>query len=176
QNYRQTGSAASSPEGDVLIRARNIDIEAAQDTYAADYRHTLEQKGLTVAVNVPVVQAIQSAVATAKTVGKSKNGRVNAMAAANTAWQTRQLLAKESHPANLKGLSDTAAALSDGDLKSAADAANISVSLTYGQQKSTDQSHTEGTTAQASQVIGGGQVSLMADEGRLNITGSDVAG
>ncbi|RPD82987.1 hypothetical protein EGK75_14085, partial [Neisseria weixii] len=39
QNYRQTGSAASSPEGDVLIRARNIDIEAAQDTYAADYRH-----------------------------------------------------------------------------------------------------------------------------------------
>ncbi len=39
-----------------------------------------------------------------------------------------------------------------------------------------NQSHTEGTTAQASQVIGGGQVSLMADEGRLNITGSDVAG
>ncbi len=176
QNYRQTGSTVSSPEGDVLIRARNIDIEAAQDTYATDYQHTFEQKGLTVAVNVPVVQAVQSAVAAAKTVGKSKNDRVNAMAAANTAWQTRQLLAKKSHPANLKGLSDTAAALSDGDLKSAADAANISVSLTYGQQKNTDQSHTEGTTAQASQVIGGGQVSLVADEGRLNITGSDVAG
>ncbi|QGL26300.1 hypothetical protein GJV52_12645 [Neisseria brasiliensis] len=176
QNYRQTGSTVSAPEGDVLIRARNIDIEAAQDTYATDYQHTFEQKGLTVAVNVPVVQAVQSAVAAAKTVGQSKNDRVNAMAAANTAWQTRQLLAKESHPANLKGLSDTAAALSDGDLKSAADAANISVSFTYGQQKNTDQSHTEGTTAQGSQVIGGGQVSLMADEGRLNITGSDVAG
>ncbi|WP_165091195.1 beta strand repeat-containing protein, partial [Neisseria yangbaofengii] len=69
QNYRQTGSTVSSPEGDVLIRARNIDIKAAQDTYATDYRQTLEQKGLTVAVNVPVVQAVQNTAAAAKTVG-----------------------------------------------------------------------------------------------------------
>ncbi|MBF0804060.1 hemagglutinin repeat-containing protein [Neisseria sp. 19428wB4_WF04] len=176
QNYRQTGSTVSSPEGDVWIRARNIDIEAAQDTYAADYRRTFEQKGLTVAVNIPVVQAVQNAAAAAETVGKSKSGRVNAMAAANAAWQTRRLLAEESSPANLKGLANTASALSGGDWKSAAGTSNVSVSLTYGRQKNTDQRHSEGTTAQASQVIGGGQVSLVADEGRLNITGSDVAG
>ncbi|WP_421522848.1 hemagglutinin repeat-containing protein [Neisseria yangbaofengii] len=176
QNYRQTGSTVSSPEGDVLIRARNIDIKAAQDTYATDYRQTLEQKGLTVAVNVPVVQAVQNTAAAAKTVGKSNNGRVNAMAAANAAWQTRKLLAEESSPDNLKGLANTAAALSAGDWKSAANASNASVSLTYGQQKNTAQSHSEGSTAQSSQVIGGGQVSLIADEGRLNITGSDAAG
>ncbi|WP_421522786.1 hemagglutinin repeat-containing protein [Neisseria yangbaofengii] len=176
QNYRQTGSTVSSPEGDVLIRARNIDIEAAQDTYATDYRQTLEQKGLTVAVNVPVVQAVQNTAAAAKTVGKSNNGRVNAMAAANAAWQTRKLLAEESSPDNLKGLANTAAALSAGDWQSAANASNVSVSLTYGQQKNTAQSHSEGSTAQSSQVIGGGQVSLIADEGRLNITGSDAAG
>ncbi|WP_421522855.1 hemagglutinin repeat-containing protein [Neisseria yangbaofengii] len=73
-------------------------------------------------------------------------------------------------------LANTAAALSAGDWKSAANAANVSVSFTYGQQKNTAQSHSEGSTAQSSQVIGGGQVSLIADEGRLNITGSDVAG
>ncbi|WP_066078902.1 two-partner secretion domain-containing protein, partial [Bergeriella denitrificans] len=163
-DYRQTGSTVSSPKGNVLIHARNIDIEAAQDTYATDYKHTIEQKGLTVAVNVPVVQAVQGAVAAAKTVGKSKNARVNAMAAANAAQSVRA----------------ADQALGQAAQNPQAAAQEVSVSITYGQQKSTDQSHITGTSALASQTIGGGKVSLIADNeagnARIRIAGSDVAG
>ncbi|ROW32387.1 hemagglutinin repeat-containing protein, partial [Neisseria animalis] len=163
-DYRQTGSTVSAPAGDVQIQAQNINIEAAQNTYATDYQRTIEQKGLTVAANVPVVQAVQSAVAAAKTIGKSKNDRVNAMAAANAAWDIRA--------------ADQALGQALADPKAAAQA--ISVSLTYGQQKSVNQNHTEGTTAQSSQINAGGQVSLMADNdsnnAHIRVTGSDIAG
>ena len=62
-----------------------MDIVAGQNTYATDTVTKSKQSGLTVAVNVPIVNAVMAVADTAQTVGQSKNSRVNAMSAANTA-------------------------------------------------------------------------------------------
>ncbi|MFQ1049647.1 hypothetical protein ACIRXL_06100 [Avibacterium paragallinarum] len=57
----------------------------------------MEQKGFTIAVNIPVVQAVQNAIAVAeqaKQIGESKNNRVNAMATAWSAYRAGQGLMK----------------------------------------------------------------------------------
>lgn len=166
KNYEQTGSIVRSIEGDTLISAQKIDVKAAENRYTNDHIHTEQQKGLTVAVNVPVVQLAQSALAiadTAKQVGQSKNDRVNAMAAANTAWQAYET-----------GKSATEMMGQDGK------PLDVSVSLTYGEQKNRHESHRTTTEAESSLVQSGGTSTLIATgagkESDINITGSDVLG
>ncbi len=86
KTYQQTGSTVSSQKGDVNILAEQVNIEAAKEQSTSDYKHEMQQKGLTLAVNVPVVSAVQSVAESAKQVGQSKNDRVNAMAAANAGF------------------------------------------------------------------------------------------
>ena len=169
KTYQQTGSTVSSKQGDVNILAQQVNIEAAKEQSTRDYKHEMEQKGLTLAVNVPVVTAVQSVLDSAKQVGQSKNDRVNAMAAANAgfdAYQAGQSLSK---------LADTAK-----DLSSLAANSNVSVSITYGEQKNTNFSRSESNTASQSQVYAGGKTNIVAtgagDKSNINIIGSDVVG
>ena len=163
-HYNQTGSSVSTPAGNVTIAAKDINIAAAQDEHNRDNIHTFEKSGLTVAVNVPVVNAIQTANTAINRVGKSKNDRVNAMAAFNAGMDTYK--AGEA----LKKLGSNP--------QSAAQ--NVSVSITIGQQKSRSENHTKDTVASASQINAGGTVNLLATgagkDSNINIIGSDVAG
>ena len=169
--YRQTGSTVSSPEGRNTVTAKSIDIESANNRYATDYVHTQEQKGLTVALNVPVVQAAQNFVQAAQNVGKSKNKRVNAMAAANAAWQGYQAAQQ---------MQQFAPSSSAGQGQNNNQSSGISVSITYGEQKSRNEQKSRYTEAAASQIIGKGQTTLVAtgggEQSNINITGSDVIG
>lgn len=169
--YRQTGSAVSSPEGRNTVTAKSIDVESANNRYATDYVHTREQKGLTVALNVPVVQAAQNFVQAAQNVGKSKNKRVNAMAAANAAWQGYQAAQQ---------MQQFAPSSSAGQGQNNNQSSGISVSITYGEQKSRNEQKSRYTEAAASQIIGKGQTTLVAtgggEQSNINITGSDVIG
>ena len=169
--YRQTGSTVSSPEGHNTVTAKSIDIESANNRYATDYVHTREQKGLTVALNVPVVQAAQNFVQAAQNVGKSKNKRVNAMAAANAAWQGYQAAQQ---------MQQFAPSSSAGQGQNNNQSSGISVSVTYGEQKSRNEQKSRYTEAAASQIIGKRQTTLAAtgggEQSNINITGSDVIG
>ncbi|MBW3872516.1 two-partner secretion domain-containing protein [Neisseria meningitidis] len=169
--YRQTGSTVSSPEGRNTVTAKSIDVEFANNRYATDYAHTQEQKGLTVALNVPVVQAAQNFIQAAQNVGKSKNKRVNAMAAANAAWQGYQAAQQ---------MQQFAPSSSAGQGQNNNQSPSISVSITYGEQKSRNEQKRHYTEAAASQIIGKGQTTLAAtgsgEQSNINITGSDVIG
>jgi len=169
--YRQTGSTVSSPEGRNTVTAKSIDVESANNRYATDYVHTQEQKGLTVALNVPVVQAAQNFVQAAQNVGKSKNKRVNAMAAANAAWQGYQAAQQ---------MQQFAPSSSAGQGQNNNQSSGISVSITYGEQKSRNEQKSRYTEAAASQIISKGQTTLAAtgggEQSNINITGSDVIG
>ncbi|PIT46040.1 hypothetical protein BHC51_07285 [Snodgrassella alvi] len=162
--YSQTGSSVSSPKGDINIIGKQIDISAAQDQHQRDNIHTFEKSGLTVAVNVPVVNAIQSANTAIKRVGKSKNDRVNAMAAFNAGMDSYK----------------AGQAIADAGKNPQAAAQNVSVSITVGQQKSRSESHSVDNVASASNIHAGGQVNLQATGGgqdsNINIIGSDVSG
>ncbi|MCV2442582.1 two-partner secretion domain-containing protein [Acinetobacter bereziniae] len=169
KTYQQTGSTVSSQKGDVNILAQQVNIEAAKEQSTRDYKYEMEQKGLTLAVNVPVVSAVQSVVDSSKQVGQSKNDRVNAMAAANAgfdAYKAGQALGK------LQGALSDASKL-NGNVE-------VSVSLTYGEQKNTQFSQTQSSTASQSQVYAGGKTNIVAtgagEKSNINIIGSDVVG
>ncbi|MGN0935652.1 two-partner secretion domain-containing protein [Acinetobacter amyesii] len=169
KTYQQTGSTVSSQNGDVNILAHQVNIEAAKEQSTSDYKHEMEQKGLTLAVNVPVITAVQSVVESTKQVGQSKNDRVNAMAAANAGFDTYK------------------AGQSIGKLKDALTGAatlnqsvEVGVSLTYGEQKSKETRHTESNTASQSQIYAAGKTNIVATgagkDSNINIIGSDVVG
>ncbi|WP_318358538.1 hemagglutinin repeat-containing protein [Enterobacter sp.] len=167
-DYRQTGSSVASPNGDVAIQGKNVTIEAAQDTYASQYKRTVEQKGFTLAVNVPVVSAAMAAAQSAQTVGKSNDDRINMLAAANAAWDSARAASAMMNTA--QGL------MADG---AQAAAQNVSVSLTYGQSKQTNTQDINSTTALASKVNAGKNAVVVATGGErsdINIIGSDVSG
>ncbi|MFU2083338.1 hemagglutinin repeat-containing protein, partial [Gallibacterium anatis] len=172
-HYRQQGSTVSSLEGDVNIGSKKVDVLAADDKYETHYKHIMEQKGFTIAVNSPVVQAAQNVMAVVEQthqVGESKNNRINALAAANTAWAAMR--AAESVGSALS----SAQALANGDIKNA----NVSVSLTYGEQKNVQTQHIQGNTATNSAINAGGNVTITAtgadNASDINIVGSDVSG
>lgn len=169
KHYQQTGSYVSATEGDVNILAQSVNIEAAKNQDNSDYRREYEKKGLTIAVNVPVVTAVQSAVNSAQQVGQSKSGRVNAMAAANSgfdAYKAGQSLAQ------LKDAASSASNLAQN--------ANVSATITYGEQKNIDESHSQSNSASQSKVYAGGKTNIVAtgagEQSNINIIGSDVLG
>ncbi|PIT20846.1 hypothetical protein BGI36_07700, partial [Snodgrassella communis] len=163
-HYSQTGSSVSSPRGDINIIAKQIDISAAEDQHKRDNIHTFEKSGLTVAVNVPIVSAIQDAHTAIKRVGKSKNDRVNAMAAYNAGIDSYQ----------------AGQAIADASNNPQSAAQNIRVSITVGQQKSRSESHSVDNIASASNIHAGGQINLLAtgagQASNINIIGSDISG
>ncbi|WP_373781491.1 hemagglutinin repeat-containing protein, partial [Glaesserella sp.] len=169
-HYQQTGSMVTSQAGDVDIFAQAADITAARSDYESNYKYTMEQKGVTIALTgavVAAIQAVDSTVKSAKAVGSSKNNRVNAMAAANAGFEA--LRAAE----QLQGV---AQAVSNGSATGGA----VGVSITYGQQKTEQTQHSEGNTAEKSQVNAGGKVHIQAtgkgEQSHLTIKGADVSG
>ncbi|WP_330935757.1 hemagglutinin repeat-containing protein, partial [Avibacterium paragallinarum] len=174
-HYQQQGSTVSSVEGNVNIGAKKVDILATDDKYESHYKHTMEQKGFTIAVNIPVVQAVQNALAVAeqaKQVGESKNSRVNAMATANTAWSAYRA------GQGLMKAGQTLSQMANGNM--AQGAMNASVSITYGEQKNVQTTDTQGNSVTGSEVNAGGKVNIQATgaskESDINIVGSDVSG
>ncbi|MDO9865015.1 hemagglutinin repeat-containing protein [Glaesserella parasuis] len=169
-HYQQIGSLVTAVNGDVDIFAKSADIIAARSDYESNYKYTMEQKGVTIALTGAVaaaIQAVDSTVKSAKSVGSSKNDRVNAMAAANVGFEA--LRAAE----QLQGVAD---AVSNGSATGGA----VGVSITYGQQKTEQTQHSEGNTAEKSQVNAGGNVTITAqgkgEQSHLTIEGADVSG
>ncbi|WP_132689205.1 hemagglutinin repeat-containing protein [Volucribacter psittacicida] len=168
--YHQTASAVTAVEGDVNIQAKQVDILAASDKYDTNYKHTYEQKGLTIALTGAVVAALQAADSTlksAKTAGDSDSGRINAMALANTGFDAMR---------TVEAVKEVGQAIQEGSATGGA----VGVSITYGQQKSTQTQHTEGNTVTKSQVNAGGNVNIQASgagqNSHLQIKGADIAG
>ena len=172
-HYTQTASQVSAVNGDVNILAKKVDIKAADDKYETNTKQTFEQKGVTLAVTSPILSALQAVQGTVKSVervGQSKNDRVNAMAAANSAMDAYR--AGQAVGQAGKAMQE---AMENGSVDSV-----VGVQVTYGQQKSESRTHTEGKTAAQSQVNAGGKVNIVATgagkASNITIQGSDVSG
>ena len=172
-HYSQTASQVSAVNGDVNILAKNVDIKAADDKYETNTKQTFEQKGVTLAVTSPILSALQAVQGTVKSVervGQSKNDRVNAMAAANSAMDAYR--AGQAVGQAGKAMQE---AMENGNMDSV-----VGAQITYGQQKSESRTHTEGKTAAKSQVNAGGKVNIVATgagkASNITIQGSDVSG
>ena len=172
-HYTQTASQVSAVNGDVNILAKNVDIKAADDKYETNTKQTFEQKGVTLAATSPILSALQAVQGTVKSVervGQSKNDRINAMAAANSAMDAYR--AGQAVGQAGKAMQE---AMENGNMDSV-----VGAQITYGQQKSESRTHTEGKTAAKSQVNAGGKVNIVATgagkASNITIQGSDVSG
>ena len=152
-------------DGNIDIAAQSIDIAAAPNPYQSDYRNRFTQKGITVGVRSPLIQAVETAQEAARAmqqVGESRHGRTNAMAAANAGWQAYQ-----------------AAQSAQGAAKSG-NAGGVSVSITYGEQRNSAAQSISGQTAHAANIGAQGAVSLFAvgagSGSDIRISGADIAG
>ena len=165
--YSQIGSTVSTPKGRITIDAAKINIADAKNIQIGESEYVHQQKGLTIALKTPITDLAQQAIDTAKNakqVGQSKNARVNAMAAANTAMQAYQT-------------GKAARKIQNGETN----LKEVGISLTYGEQKNRQTRNSYHTESQASQLLSGaGPVILMATgqgkDSQINITGSDVIG
>ena len=116
------------------------------------------------------LQAVQGTVKSVERVGQSKNDRINAIAAANSAMDAYR--AGQAVGQAGKAMQE---AMENGSVDSV-----VGAQITYGQQKSESRTHTEGKTAAKSQVNAGGKVNIVATgagkASNITIQGSDVSG
>ena len=159
-HYTQSGSTVASTEGNVAVVAKQINVLAAQDQYSTDYVHTMKQSGVTVSVNSSKGGSVKKAKDAIGRINKSKYDRVNALAVFNAGMDT------------YKAASDI--------ISNPKKPKDVNVGITFGQQKSRLENHTEDKVASASRINAGGTVNLLATgagkDSNINIIGSDVAG
>ncbi|XTV75910.1 hemagglutinin repeat-containing protein [Bibersteinia trehalosi] len=171
-HYQQTGSIVTSRDGDVDITAKSANITAARSDYESNYKRTTEQKGVTVAISTPItnaIQAVENTINSAKAVGSSKNDRINALGAVNAGFEAMRTAEQVGKLAEALSQKPTQALSQD-----------VSVSITYGEQKSVETQHSEGNKVEKSQINAGGKVNINTKgDGKnstLTIAGSDVSG
>lgn len=149
-------------------------IDPGTDQRQSKEVHEFQKSGLTIGVEVPVVEAVQAAVRAAEQNGKSKNARVNAMAAANTGWSSYKAAQQ------MGNMGQAIAQLQAGDAKGAASTSGIKVSITYGSQSSRSSTEVQQTQTSGSQVLAQNTVTVLATGGGagsdITVTGSDIAG
>jgi filamentous hemagglutinin len=76
-----------APKGDIDIAAKSVEIKAAEQASSTETEDKFKQTGLTVAVTSPVLSAIQTVQQMADAAGKTKDGRIQALAAANMGFE-----------------------------------------------------------------------------------------
>ncbi|MGO4222378.1 hemagglutinin repeat-containing protein [Lysobacter sp. TAF61] len=154
------GSTVASPEGSVTLLGKSVNVEEAYNTTTYREKTGFKQSGVTLSASAPVVDAALAAGSSARTVGQSKDDRVNAMAAANTAYDAYQ------------AGSAVAGAMQSGGQ-------SASISLTYGQQKSETELNATSREAVGS-AIKGKNVAIVAtgagDASTIRLSGSDAYG
>lgn len=70
QQYQQEASTVSSPRGHTLIAGQSVTITAGEQPYTEGYQRRDKRSGLTVAVNVPIVDAVRAIQHAAESIGE----------------------------------------------------------------------------------------------------------
>ncbi len=158
---------------DVTLVGRNVSIEAVQDTAGHQELHEVKQSGLTVALKSAITDTAQAVYQSAKSAKDAPDGRLTSLYAAKAG---ATLLA------NWDDAAKEASAVAKGD------ASSVSIQLSVGSSKSKSTVDAQVSNAHGSQVLGGGQVSVVAvgeknangqlqeGTGNLTATGSTLKG
>ncbi|MBY4695572.1 hemagglutinin repeat-containing protein [Burkholderia latens] len=171
-----TGSTIVAGQ-DVGITAQNVTVNAAYDTYKDAQSQQFSQSGLSVGLGGGLVglgQSMASAVRQGQQSGDSRLAAVQAVAAAEQAYQNRG------------GIKDAGNALSNGNVSEAAK--GVQVQLSIGSSHSSSNATTSISEAKGSSIIGNGNVSItatgtpdangnaQAGTGNIAMTGASVLG
>ncbi|MCC7601104.1 hemagglutinin repeat-containing protein, partial [Janthinobacterium sp. FW305-129] len=135
---------------DLDIIGKSVTIQPGQDNEKGKVVTKIVQDGFTLAVGGSVVSAIQTVQGMGEAMGKTSNGRVQAMAAATAALAANN--AKSQGP-------------------------SVSISLTYGHSES-EQTQTTASTTHSGSILSGKNINITATGGgkdsNINILGSEL--
>ncbi|WP_034300613.1 hemagglutinin repeat-containing protein [Herbaspirillum sp. RV1423] len=158
KTYTQTGSNVMTPGGDINVVAQRVDINAAHDTSDSTQDTRFQQSGLTLQITNPVISAIQSIQQLKQAAGKTRDKRMQGLAAGAAALT----------------VANTAAQVAG----SAAPAGGIDLAVSIGASSSKSHSEQHSSTAVGSTATAGGNISINATgagkDSNLTIKGSDV--
>ena len=166
QTYTQRGSDVLAPGGDVNISAQTVQIEEAREVEQQGVEHNASQRGLSVSLSNPVLDAGQTIQQQVQAAGNTQSTRMQALAAANVAMNAQ-------HAANTlqQGQGQT-----DGKAVDKVGGINLNVSL--GSSRSQSNQHSSIDTARGSSVTAGGDVNISAtgagEKSNIVIQGSQV--
>ena len=184
----QTGSKVIAPQGDVTIAARKVDIVEARNNQTTVTETQFKQSGLTVAVANPIVTAVQTAQAMGQAASDTKDPRMKALAAANTAMAAKNavdaVIAGQGRTLNGKADqigtgTDAAGNASSRDANVVDKLGGIQLSMSVGSAKSDSRTVVRTSDAVASSVSAGGDVRITAEGDKahsdLTVQGSQIA-
>ena len=81
ETYQQIGSDVLTPQGDINIKAKQINLLAARDTQSQTVVSKFKQSGLSLSISTPVLNAIQSIDQMSQAASKTRNTRMKVLAA-----------------------------------------------------------------------------------------------
>jgi filamentous hemagglutinin len=184
----QTGSHIITPQGDVSIAARKVDIVEARNSETTVTDTQFRQIGLTVAVSNPIVTAVQTAKAMSEAASNTTDSRMKALAAANTAMAAKNavdaVMAGQGNtingqPNQISTGKDAAGKVTSRDTNAVDKLGGLQLSISLGKAKSDSRTVVRNSEAVASTVGAGGDVTITAlgDQAHSDITlqGSQIA-
>ncbi|MBB5866530.1 filamentous hemagglutinin [Xanthomonas arboricola] len=162
-----TGSDVMALQGDITAKAKDIAITEVQDTSSSEQRTEFKQGGLSVTLSAAALNLAQAAVNSGEA-GKKAEGdsRMQALAGASAAYSAY-------------GAGQAASSVMNADTaKGAAQAANVSISVTVGGSQSESETKQRSSTSKGSTLQAGGNVNLIATGGgqdsNILVRGSDI--
>ncbi len=162
-----TGSDVMALQGDITAKAKDIAITEVHDTSSSEQLTEFKQGGLSVTLSAAALNLAQAAVNSGEA-GKKAEGdsRMQALAGASAAYSAY-------------GASQAASSVMNADTaKGAAQAANLSISVTVGGSQSESETKQRSSTSKGSTLQAGGNVNLIATGGgqdsNILVRGSDI--
>ncbi|SEN62644.1 hemagglutinin repeat-containing protein [Pseudomonas sp. NFACC39-1] len=160
-HYTQTASQLVTPQGDVSITAKHVDIEAGFDTLNSTKTASTSRTAVGGSVSIPLLDALKGIQQMGEAAQKTSDDRMVALAAVNAAMSANQAL--EAGQALMKDPTT-----------------GIKISASLSDSRSHSESRQSGRNVVGSDVVAGGNIKIVAtgdgSGSDINVVGSRIEG
>ncbi|WP_423934986.1 hemagglutinin repeat-containing protein [Comamonas sp. 23] len=158
-HYQQTGSAVLAA-GDINVVGKTVSIDEAREIEKEKFEMRAKQSGLTVSISSPIISAVQTAQSLGNAIGKTSDGRTQALGLAAGGLYAYN---------NAGSVQQDATQLMNGEMPT-----NIGINVSLGTSQSRSTSTYQQNTGAGSAVHADGNVHITATEGDLKVRGSAI--
>ncbi|MFS2094924.1 hemagglutinin repeat-containing protein [Pseudomonas sp. Pseusp11] len=160
-HYTQTASQLVTPQGDIGITAKHVDIEAGFDTMESTKTASTSRTAIGGTVSIPLLDALRGIQQMGEAAQKTSDDRMVALAAVNAAMSANQ-------------------ALEAGQALMESPKTGIKISVNLSDSRSHSESSQSGRNVVGSDVVAGGNVKIVATgdgaNSDINVVGSRIEG
>ncbi|MDD0968534.1 MULTISPECIES: hemagglutinin repeat-containing protein [Pseudomonas] len=160
-HYTQSASQLVTPQGDIGIKAKHVDIEAGFDTLNTNKTASTNRTAVGGTVSIPLVDALRGIQQMGEAAQKTSDDRMVALAAVNAAMSASQ-------------------AFDAGQAMMQDPRVGVKVSVNLSNSQSSMNSSQSGRNVVGSDVVAGGNVSIVATgagaDSDINVVGSRIEG